>query len=211
MYARAPGIMLVVILTAVIFLFLLHRVLDRLRMGKRAALLLVALMFVGGWLPSIPLGGGLAMNIGGMAIPLGICVYLVARADTVEEKIRGPAVALLVAALVWSIDRLLPVTPGVWYEFDPLFLPAAAAGLIAYLAGRSRRSSFIGGVAGVFLLDLSAWVENMARGFMNIPVILGGAGVFDAALIAGVLAVMLAEIVGEIRERVGGGPEEEIK
>ncbi len=209
MYARAPGVMLVVFVTAIIFLILLHRVLDRLRMSKQVALLLLGLMYVGGFLPSIPLGGGLAMNLGGMAIPLGICVYLIAKAPTLEEKIRGPATAVVAAALVWSVDRLLPVTPGVWYEFDPLYLPAVFAGLIAYVVGRSRRSSFIGGVVGVFLLDLSAWAENMARGFTNIPLILGGAGVFGSALIAGVFAVMLAELIGEIRERVGGGPQEE--
>lgn len=210
MYARAPAIILVVAVTAIIFLFLLHRALNRLHLGKREALLLIALMYAGGFFPAVPLGGGLAMNIGGMAIPLGICIYLISRAPTAEEKIRGPATALVAAALVWSLDRLLPVNPGtVGYELDPLYLPAAAAGLIAYLVGRSRRASFIGGVVGVFLLDLSSWVENMLRGFRNIPVILGGAGVFDATLIAGVLAVMLAELIGEVRERMGGGPRKE--
>jgi uncharacterized membrane protein len=209
-YARAPGMMLVVVVTAIIFLFLLHRTLDRLHMDKKTALLLVGLMYVGGFLPSIPLGAGLAVNIGGMAIPLGISVYLVVKAPTLEQKIRGPATALVAAALVWSLDRLLPVNPGSpGFELDPLYLPAVAAGLIAYLLGRSRRASFIGGVAAVLLLDLSAWIENVVRGFRNIPVILGGAGVFDVALIAGVIAVMLAEIIGEVRERVGGGPREE--
>ena len=207
MHAGAPGLMLVVAVSALIFLFLLHRTLDRLHIGKRGALLLIGLMFVGGYLPSIPLGGGLAMNMGGMGIPLGIVIYIIKKAPTLEEKLRGPVTAVLVAAAVWSLDRLLPVNPGAaGYELDPLYLPAAAAGLVAYLVGRSRRASFIGGVLGVALLDLSAWVENMARGFREIPVFLGGAGIFDAALIAGVLAVMLAELIGEIRERAAGGP-----
>ncbi len=207
MYARAPGMMLIVVVTAIIFLYLLHRALNRLHMDKKTALLLVGLMYVGGYLPSIPLGGGLAVNLGGMVIPLGICVYLVIKAPELEQKIRGPATAIIAAALVWSLDRLLPVNPGApGYELDPLYLPAAAAGLIAYLLGRSRRASFIGGVGAVLLLDLSAWIENMLRGFRNIPIILGGAGVFDVALIAGVIAVMLAELIGEVRERVGGGP-----
>jgi hypothetical protein len=34
----------------------------------------------------------------------------------------------------------------------------------------------------------------------------GGAGVFDVVVLAGVLAVLLAEVVGEIRERLQGGP-----
>ncbi|MEW5785613.1 MAG: DUF1614 domain-containing protein [Bacillota bacterium] len=211
MYARAPGAMLVVAVTAIIFLFLLHRALNRLHLGKREALLLIAFMLIGGYLPSIPLGGGLAVNIGGMVIPLGIAVYLIIKAPTLEQKIRGPITAIVVAAAVWSLDRLLPINPGsAGYELDPLYLPAAAAGVVAYLTGRSRRAAYIGGVIGVALLDLSSWAENMVRGFRNIPVFLGGAGVFDAALIAGVFGVMLAELVGEIRERIGGGPKEEI-
>lgn len=211
MYPRSPAIMLSTIITAIIFLYLLFRVLDRLRMSKKVALLLIILMYFGGLMPSIPLGGGLAANIGGMLIPLGIAAYLIVKAGTIEEKIRGPATAIVTAALVWSLDRLLPINPGsVGYELDPLYLPAVAAGVIAYLLGRSRRASFVGGVVGVFLLDLSAWIENMARGFYNIPLILGGAGVFDATLIAGVIAVMLAELIGEIRERMSGGPEEKV-
>ncbi|HOB87375.1 MAG TPA: DUF1614 domain-containing protein [Bacillota bacterium] len=203
-YARSPGIMLVVIAAALLFLFLLHRTLDRLRMGKFEALLLIAAMLLGGLLPAIPLGGGLAANIGGMIIPAAICFYLIARASSREEKVRGLITAVLVAAVVWTIDRLLPVTPGsLGYELDPMYLPAVAAGLIACVAGRSRRSAFIGAVLGVVLLDLSAWAENLIRGFRDIPVILGGAGVYDATLVAGVFGVMLAELVGEIRERAG--------
>ena len=210
MYARAPGIMLLIIITAVIFLILLHRVLDRLRMDKKTALLLIALMYVGGFLPSLPLGGGLALNLGGMGIPLGICAYLIIKAPEKEEKVRGPLTALVGAALVWSLDRLLPINPGsLGYELDPLYLPAAAAGVIAYLLGRSRRSAFIGGVGSIFFMDLSAWLENIVRGFRNIPVVLGGGGVFDAALIAGVVATLLAELFGEVRERLAGGPREE--
>jgi uncharacterized membrane protein len=209
MYARAPGIMLVVIVTAVIYLILLHRVLDRLRMDKKTALILIASMYVGGFLPSLPLGGGLALNIGGMGIPLGICAYLIIKTPKKEEKLRGPLTALAGAALVWSLDRLLPINPGsLGYELDPLYLPAAAAGLIAYLLGRSRRSAFIGGVGSIFLMDLSSWAENIVRGFRNIPVVLGGGGVFDAALIAGVIGTLLAEVIGEVKERLGGGPRE---
>ena len=210
MFAGAPGIMLVVIVTAVIYLILLHRVLDRLRMDKKTALLLIALMYVGGFLPSLPLGGGLALNLGGMGIPLGICAYLIIKTPERAEKLRGPLTALVGAALVWSLDRLLPIQPGApGYELDPLYLPAAAAGLIAYLLGRSRRSAFIGGVGSTLLMDLSSWLENIVRGFRNIPVVLGGGGVFDAALVAGVVGTLLAELVGEARERLGGGHREE--
>ena len=43
---------------------------------------------------------------------------------------------------------------------------------------------------------------------MDIPttVALGGAGIFDTVVIAGIVAVLLAELFGEIRERLHGGP-----
>lgn len=209
MYARAPGTMLVVIVIALIYLILLHRVLDRLRMDKKTALILIAAIYIGSFIPSLPLGGGLALNIGGMGIPLGICAYLIVKAPSGEERWRGPLTAVVSAILVWSLDRLLPLNPGsLGYEFDPLYLPALAAGLIAYLLGRSRRAAFIGGVGSIFLMDLSSWLENMVRGFRDIPVILGGGGIFDAALIAGVIGALLAELIGEVTERLRGGPDE---
>lgn len=36
--------------------------------------------------------------------------------------------------------------------------------------------------------------------------IIGGGGAFDAIVIAGLLAVLLAEFIGETRERLQGGP-----
>ena len=84
---------------------------------------------------------------------------------------------------------------------DPLWLSGIVAGLVGYLAGRSRRSAFIAGVGGVLLSDVYTLFTSPS------PTMVGGAGVFDQVVIAGVLAVGLAEIVGETRERLGGGPD----
>lgn len=206
MFSRSPAVILVTTVVVLIYLFIMHRALDRLRMGKTQALLLTVAMLIGGGLPALPLGGDLFINIGGAVIPVSICIYLILTADTREEKIRGPVTAVIAAAVIWIIDRTFPLTPGSWsYLFDPLYLPAAVAGLIAYLLGRSRRSSFIGGVLAIIILDLSAWGENIYRGIRNNSIILGGAGVFDATLVAGVIAVMLAELIGEVRERLERG------
>ncbi len=202
MYTHAPGIMLVVTVTALIFLYLLHRVLNRLRLGFYPSLFIVMAMFAGGDAAPIPVWRGLSINIGGMLIPLAICLYLILTADEAVEKVRGIVVAPVVGLAVWGLDRMLPLTPGsLGYEMDPLYLPATIAGTIAYILGRSRRSAFIGGIGGILVLDLAAWIENLSRGFRDIQIVPGGAGVFDAAVISGVFAVLLAELVGEIRER----------
>jgi hypothetical protein len=37
------------------------------------------------------------------------------------------------------------------------------------------------------------------------PLVLGGAGVFDAMIISGILGVLLSELVGEVLERMARG------
>lgn len=194
-------------LMALVFLGLLHRVLDRMRLTKWQALVLLGLMLLGGFLPDVVLGRALAFNIGGALVPLGVCVYLLATADTGLEKVRGLLAAVGVAVVVWGLETVLPAQPGAGrLDLDPLYLPPLVAGLVAYLLGRSRRAAFIGGVLGIFLLEGGLWAYNLAAGVPMGTVVLGGGGVFGAMVVAGVLAVLLAELIGEIRERLRGGP-----
>ena len=81
---------------------------------------------------------------------------------------------------------------------------ALLAGLIAYLAGRSRRSAFIAGTMGIVLTDIIARLEVALTGGRTTTVI-GGAGIFDTVVLSGIIAVGLAEIIGEGREFLQGG------
>ena len=89
---------------------------------------------------------------------------------------------------------------------DPLYTYGIAGGLIAYLLGRSRRAAFICGVLGVLLADIAVGVINYFNGIQQ-QLILGGGGIFDAAIISGLLGVILCEFVGEIIERFIRGQE----
>lgn len=207
MLFQSPAVILLLVLLALVFLGLLHRVLDRMRLTKGQALAILGLMLVGGFLPDVVLGRGLAFNIGGALIPLGVSVYLLATADTGLEKARGLLAAVATALVVWGLDTVLPAQPGAGrLDIDPLYLPPLVAGLTAYLLGRSRRAAFIGGVFGIVLLDAAFWVRSALLGVPAGPVVLGGGGVFGAAVVAGVFAVLLAELIGEVRERLRGGP-----
>ncbi|MEI3407155.1 MAG: hypothetical protein V8Q79_11460 [Christensenellales bacterium] len=44
----------------------------------RQALVLVAAIFIGGWLPDLRIGM-VSLNIGGALVPFGVCVYLFSR------------------------------------------------------------------------------------------------------------------------------------
>lgn len=182
-----------------------QRVLDRLRLTDRQALLFIGLIFVGGWIPSIPLGGGVSVNIGGALVPLGLCIYLMIRAGTAKERWRAVFASVLSAAAVLLLGMALPDEPETM-PFDVNYLYGLVAGAIAYLLGRSRISAFIAGVMGVLLADCAQAAANAVRG-VPVNLNLGGAGAMDAVVLSGLIAVMLSELVGTLAERVSGKAE----
>lgn len=197
------GVTLLLVLAVLIYFGLLQRILDRMRLSDKMALAFIGAMAVGTFLPNIPLGLGLSINIGGGLIPIGLAVYLIATADEREEKIRAIVASLLTGLAVYAGGRLLPSEPETMMV-DPLIVFSIFAGLIAYIFGRSRRGAFVAGVMGILISDII-----YAVGLAGQPAgtAIGGAGVFDAAIISGVIGVALCELVGETREKLQGGTE----
>lgn len=196
------GMILLVVLAILLLFGIGQRVLDRMRLNDRQALLFIALIFVGGWIPSIPLGGDVSVNIGGALIPFGLCVYLFIRAGTAKERLRAVAASVLSALAVYFAGRLIPGEPE-QMPFDINYLYGLIAGVIAYLLGRSRISSFIAGVMGILLADIAQAAVNALQG-LPAHLNLGGGGALDAVVISGFLAVLLSEAVGELLERFVG-------
>ena len=85
-----------------------------------------------------------------------------------------------------------------------MYLNGIVGGVIAYVLGRSRRGAFVCGVLGVLWADIAVFAVNRSRG-IDQPLVLGGAGVFDAMVISGLIGVVLAELVGELLERLTRG------
>ncbi len=198
----STGTMLLTVLSVLIFCGLLQRVLDRMYLTDRMALLLTGLMLLGTFLPNIRLGA-VEVNLGGAAIPLGVCVWLFVHADESIERWRTLLGTVLTAAAVYALSLLLPAEAE-QLPMDPMWLCGAVGGLFAWVLGRSRRGAFICGVAGVLLADAVSGVTVWARGIDQL-LILGGAGVADAAVVSGVLAVFLCELAGETAERIVRG------
>ena len=69
------GMIFLLVLTLLILFGVLQRVLDRMALTDRQALILVAAIFIGGWLPDLRIGM-VSLNIGGALVPFGVCVYL---------------------------------------------------------------------------------------------------------------------------------------
>lgn len=196
------GMILLTVTAILVFFGAAQRVLDKLHLTDRMALLLIALMFFGTLIPNISFGN-VSVSIGGALIPLGICIYLLVKADTAKERIRALIGAVLTAGAVYALSVFMPDEPEA-IVLDPLYAYGLAGGLIAYLLGRSRRGAFICGVLGVMLADIAVAVINWNQG-VDQALVLGGAGVFDASVISGLIGVLLAELIGEIMERITRG------
>lgn len=193
------AMVLLTVLAVLIFFGVLERVLDRMYLTDRMALLLIGLMFAGTLLPNIDIGS-VSINLGGAVIPLGVCIYLLTKADSTAEIARSLMGMVITGAAVWGLSKLLPDEPeGMW--MDPNLLYGIAAGLIAWLLGRSRRGAFFCGVTGVLLADTVTAVINWSTGIRQ-RLVLGGAGIGDTVVLAGVIGVLAAELLGEAVERV---------
>ena len=195
--------MILLIVTALLIAFGVgQRALDRLRLTDVHAYVLIGLIIAAGFLPEIPLGR-VKLNVGGCLIPVGMCVYLFIKADTAWERWRSLIAAAGTGAVIWALMRFLPDEPDA-IPFEPNWLYGIAAAAVAYLLGRSRRGAFIGGVTGVIIAQLASvtpvWLSGNPQ-TLN----LGGAGAFDAVVVAGFLGVMVAELAGEITERIVRG------
>ena len=195
----SAGMVILTVVAVLIYFGVVQRALDRMYLTDRAALLLVAMMFVGTLLPRITVGR-VSVSLGGAVIPAGVCIFLLIKADTGWEVWRTIIGSILTAAAVYGLSVFLP-SEAEQLPIDPNLLYALAAGVIAWMLGRSRRGAFVCGVMGVLLADMATAVVNWHRG-IDQQLVLGGAGIADAVVIAGVLAVLLAELIGEIVERI---------
>lgn len=195
----SAGTMLLTIAAVLVFCGLLQRVLDRMYLTDRQALLIIGAMLIGTFLPDIVIGP-VSVNIGGAIIPLGICVYLFVRADEAVERWRALLGTLLTGAAVYALSALLPAEAEA-LPLDPMWLYGLCGGLLAWLLGRSRRNAFICGVAGVILADIVSGVVAGIQGY-TVQIMLGSGGIADAAVVSGVIGVAFCELLGEAIERI---------
>lgn len=208
------GIIILIVASVVIYLGLAQRALDRMRLSDRGALLVIGAIIVGSFinipLPFLPFNTSL--NVGGALVPVGLAIYLLVRAGSGKEWIRALVGAVVTAVVVYVIGSLVntgtTVEPaGRYAVLDPIYLYPLVGGIVAYLIGRSRRGAFIAATLGVLLVDVFHYVWLLNQGAPgSYTVSIGGAGAFDTIVLAGIVAVILAELIGESFERLLGGP-----
>lgn len=199
------GMIALIVVSILIYFGLAHRVLDRMRLNDKSALAVIAAIIIGSFI-DIPLSPRITVNLGGV-IAVGLAIYVLVKAGTTYEKVRALIAAAVTALVLFLAARFLGAEPEQIF-IDPIYMYPLVAGVVGYLAGRSRRGSFFAAVMGVLAMDVGQYIYLARTGVRGV-VHLGGGGAFDALILAGILAVLLAEFVGETLERIQGGPKTE--
>ena len=202
MFPVTFGMIVLLVLSLLVIFGVGQRVLDRMHLNDKWALVAMLAIFIGGFIPAIPIGN-VRIGVGGCLVPLAICVWVLVKADSGQEVFRALFGAVLTAAAVWLISLLMPADPES-IVLDPNYAYGLAAGVLAYILGRSRRAAFVCAVVGILLADISVGVLNAANG-VDTLLRLGTGGALDAVVISGLIAVLLAEFVGEAIERIARG------
>jgi uncharacterized membrane protein len=208
------GVIILIVVSVLIYLGLAQRALDRMKLSDKGALVVIGGIILGSFvnipLPFLPFRT--SINVGGALVPVGLAIYLLVRAGTPREWTRALVGAVVTAVVVYVIGSLInsgtTMEPAGRYAIlDAIYLYPLAGGIVAYLLGRSRRAAFISATLGVLLVDIFHYFWLLNQGApANYAVSIGGAGAFDTIVLAGIVAILLAEIIGESFERLSGGP-----
>ena len=157
------GLILLIIVGLLVAFGVAQRVLDKLRLTDRQALLFVGLLFVGGLIPDIPITPLLSVNIGGALVPLGLCVYLLVKAGSAKEVVRALLASVITGVAIHLLGEWMPAEPE-QIVIDPNYLFGLIGGAVAYLFGRSRRGAFIAGVLGSMIAAFWDAIEVWNQG-----------------------------------------------
>ena len=171
------GLILLIVTAVLVYLGVAQRVLDRMNLTDNQAFIFLGLLVIGSFV-DIPISGGpvaISVNLGGAVVPLALVIWLIIRADTPEEKWRGLVAGVATGLLIWGYVQLVGRREPAEQWLDPIWGYSLIAGVVGYLAGRSRRSAFIAGVMGIIVADLIHMGVAISRG-MATTVAIGGAG-----------------------------------
>lgn len=197
------------IVTALIILIMFgagQRILDRLRLSDKWALIILSAIVVGLIIPPIKIGDMFSFSIGGFLIPFGLCIYLLVRAGWSMDLVRAFTGTILTASAILLLEIFLPSRTPEQIVVDNIYLYGIVAGIIAYVLGRSRRNAFICSVFGLTLSSVAVFIYNLTQG-VNTPLALGAGGMFDSIILSVLISVGLAELIGKTAEIVVGKEE----
>jgi uncharacterized membrane protein len=200
------GVILLIVTGILIYFGIAQRVLDRLYLSDSLALLVIALLIIGSFFDiTISRSPLITLNLGGAVIPVILALYVLFRANSAKEWIRTIIAVVLTGGAIYAVSIIFKDFGHGRDIIDPMYIFAISGGIVAFIFGRSRRGAFIAGTLGFLSYNLiNVW--KVLTGRIVSEVRIGGAGAFDSIVLAGIFALLLAELIGESRERLQGGP-----
>lgn len=192
------GLIILLVIFILIASGLADKVLDRLHIKKVEAYAVVILMFISSYIELT--FNNLRINIGGTVIPIIIAMLIWQRSNDLEVKTSIKAiVATALGFLLASIFIGVPFTST--KLINPLYYTPLIAGILAYVIGKTVKASFIGAIIGVLLGNMIYYLILKYSGRV-VENSIGGSGFFDCIIFAGILAVLIAEVIGKIRGNI---------
>lgn len=195
------GLIILGVLLLLMLFGVTQRIFDKMRLSTLWAVILVIAVGVGGIIPAIPIGAYFSFSIGGFLIPFLICLFLLFGMGWSWDLFRAMIATVVTAG---SAFLLFWFMPGDTYglRIATSVIVGLIAGGISYIIGRSRRGAFFSAVMGVWIAQIIVFAIDMNMGVTGVTLALGVGHFFNAIIIAGVTAVLLAMLVGELSERM---------
>lgn len=192
------GPILLTLLAVLIHFGFLTLPLRRTGLSDRSALLLTLAM-LGGSLVEVTLAPGLSVNLGTGLLPLGVALYLLVGSRHWWEPVVAIGAGFTAAGAVGLLSHWLPAgqpTELNLFFLDAQYFYALVAGAVGYLVGHTRPAAFTGAVLGVLMGDLLHYVQYVKSGeIADLVIRMSGGGFHGTALVAGVLAVLLSDLL----------------
>lgn len=135
-------------------------------------------------------GTVIAVNVGGALIPFILSMYLI-----VKNRLYGPSI-LAVGIVTVVVHLMARPVPGVGIAV-PIFIPPLVTAVVALMLSRWNPAPLayiagsLGTLIGADLLNL-----GKVRGLGAPVASIGGAGKFDGIFLTGIVAVLLAGLLG---------------
>ncbi|TDX52903.1 DUF1614 domain-containing protein [Orenia marismortui] len=195
------GVILLILLEIIIYFGFAERMIIKMGLSKTSLIIFFALMIIGSFI-DIPITRDplITINLGGAIVPIVLAFYLLSKMDEKGELFRAIIATLIAGGAIFALTQIYRFEEG-HTLIDTNYLFPIISGVVAYLIGRSRKAAFVAGTLGFLVYDL-IHVVRITMGGVPGEADIGGAGAFDSIVIGGILAILLAEILGESRENL---------
>jgi uncharacterized membrane protein len=140
-------------------------------------------------------GTVLAVNLGGAIIPVILSIYLIFKSGEFFNSF------LAIVVVTFVVHKMARAAPGIGIVV-PTFIPPLITAAVALALSRQHAPA-VAYVAGSIGTLIGADLLNLDRvGGMGAPIAsIGGAGKFDGIFLTGIVAMLLAGVIGGFRHR----------